>query len=169
MSAEASGGLLVLRLAIFVIMGFHGTQKLFGWWDGGGLDKAQAFFASQGFRPPRVMAAVAGVTEITGGVLISSGLLTVLSVAMLTGVLTNVTAIHIRNGLDRTKHGVEFELIILAGVLAVGLCGPGDWSLDSALGVPSRAWLGLAAIAIGIVSGLTIVATRQRPGWQQSG
>jgi putative oxidoreductase len=169
MSAEADGGLLLLRLAIFVIIGFHGTQKLFGWWDGGGLDKAQAFFASQGFRPPRLMAAVAGVTETVGSVLIGSGILTVLSVAMLTGVLTNITAIHLRNGLDRTKHGFEFELIILAGAVAVGLCGPGDWSLDHALGVPGRPWLGMVAIALGIASGLMIVATRQRPGLQQPG
>jgi putative oxidoreductase len=115
------------------------------------------------------MAAVAGMTETFGSVLIGSGLLTVLSVAMLTGVLTNVTAIHLRNGLDRTKHGFEFELIILAGVIAVGLCGAGDWSLDNALGVPSRPWLGPAAVAIGIVSGLVIVATRQRPRLEQPG
>jgi putative oxidoreductase len=162
MSTEASGGLLVLRLVIFVIMAFHGTQKLFGWWDGGGLDRAQAFFASQGFRPPRLMAAVAGLTEVTGSLLIGSGLLTVLSVAMLTGVLANVTAIHLRNGLDQRKHGFEYELMILAGVFAVGLCGPGDWSLDHVLGVPGRSWLGLAAIALGVVSGVAISATRQR-------
>jgi putative oxidoreductase len=161
-SAEASGGLLLLRLVIFVIMAFHGTQKLLGWWDGGGLDKAEAFFASQGFRPPRLMAAIAGITETTGSLLAGSGLLTVLSVAMLAGVLTNVTAIHLRNGLDQRRHGFEFELMILAGVAAVGLCGPGDWSLDHALGVPSRAWLGLAAIAVGVASGLAIAATRQR-------
>jgi hypothetical protein len=62
----ADFGLLVLRLVLLVIMAFHGTQKLFGWWDGGGLDRAEAFFASQGFRPPRLMALIAGLTECAG-------------------------------------------------------------------------------------------------------
>lgn len=169
MSGWASGGLLFLRLVVFIIMGFHGTQKLFGWWDGGGLDKAQAFFAAQGFRPPRLMAVVAGMTETVGSVLIGSGLLTVLSVAMLAGVLTNIAAIHLRNGLDQRKHGFEFELMILAGVVGVGLIGAGDWSLDGALGAPSRSWLGLAAITIGVASGLVIAATRQQQELKQPG
>ena len=30
MRASAEAGLLVLRLVVFVVMAFHGTQKLFG-------------------------------------------------------------------------------------------------------------------------------------------
>jgi putative oxidoreductase len=163
-NASADLGLLALRLAVFVIMAFHGTQKLFGWWDGGGLDRAEAFFASQGFRPPRLMALIAGVTECAGAILLGAGALTVLAAAMLTGVLTNVAALHLRNGLDRTKHGFEFELMILAGVVALGLAGPGGWSVDHWLGVPTRAWLGPAAVAIGVVSGLLVTSTRRRTG-----
>jgi hypothetical protein len=71
------------------------------------------------------MALVAAVTECTGAVLLGArARLTVLGTAMLTGVMTNVTAIHLRNGLDSRKHGFEFELMILAGVVAIGLCGP---------------------------------------------
>jgi len=162
MSHSVSSGLLILRLVILVIMSFHGTQKLFGWWDGGGLDRAEKFFASQGFRPPRLMAAVAGGTEVTGALLVGAGLLTVLGVAMLTGVLTNVTAIHLRNGLDSRKHGFELELMILAGVVTVGVSGAGQWSLDQWLAVPGRSWFGLVAIAIGLVAGLVISATRDR-------
>jgi putative oxidoreductase len=80
---------------------------------------------------------------------------------------SNIAAIHLRNGLDQRKHGFEFELMILAGVVAVGLSGPGDWSLDEALSVPSRSWAGLAAIALGVASGLVIAATRQRQGQPQ--
>jgi len=160
MSHSVSSGLLILRLVILVIMSFHGTQKLFGWWDGGGLDRAEKFFASQGFRPPRLMAAVAGGTEVTGALLVGAGLLTALGVAMLTGVLTNVTAIHLRNGLDSRKHGFELELMILAGVVTVGVSGVGQWSIDQWLAVPNRVWFGLIAIAVGLVAGLVISATR---------
>ena len=162
MSTSAHAGLLILRMVVFVIIGFHGTQKLFGWWDGGGLDQAERFFASQGFQPPRLMALVAAVTECCGAVLIGLGGLTVLGVAMLTGVMTNVTALHVRNGLDHRKHGCELELMILAGVVAIGLAGAGNWSLDHWLGVPANAWFGPAAIALGAVSGLVIVSTRSK-------
>jgi putative oxidoreductase len=160
MNPSVSSGLLILRLVILVIMAFHGTQKLFGWWDGGGLDRAENFFASQGFRPPRLMAAVAGVTELTGALLVGAGLLTVLGVAMLTGLLTNVTTIHLRNGLDSRKHGFELELMILAGVGTVGLSGPGRWSLDQWFAVPNRSWFGVVAIGLGLMAGLVVSATR---------
>jgi putative oxidoreductase len=162
MGTAASFGLLALRLVILVIMGFHGTQKLFGWWDGGGLDRAEKFFAAQGFRPPRLMALVAGATETCGAVLLGTGALSVLGTAMLTGVLTNVTALHLRNGLDGKKHGFEFELMILAGVVAIGLCGPGDLSVDHWLGVTSGAPWGPVAVAAGVLSGLVVVTTRKR-------
>jgi len=162
MSTDADTGLLLLRLAIGVVMAFHGTDKLFAWW-GGGPDRAERFFASQGFHPPRQLALAAGATEITGAVLIATGGLTVLGTAMLTGVLTNVVALHLRNGLDHRKHGFEFELMILAAVVAVGLCGPGGWSIDNAAGVPARAWLAPVAIAVGLVGGLAVSATRRAP------
>jgi len=162
LSNYASSGLLVLRIVLATIMFFHGTTKLLGWWGGEGLDRASALFASQGFRPPRLMAIVASSTEIIGSTLIGCGLLTVLGVAMLTGVLTNVAALHIHNGLDHRKHGSELELALLAGVVAIGLSGPGRWSLDHLFSTPTRTWLGLVAVAAGVASGFVIVATRDR-------
>jgi len=160
--ASADAGLFVLRLVVLVVMAFHGTQKLFGWWDGGGLDRAERFFASQGFRPPRLMALVAAVTECGGALFVGLGALTELGAAMLTGVLTNVVALHLRNGLDHRKHGCELELTILAGVVAIGLAGPGDWSLDHWLGTPTRPWVGLGAVVLGVVGGLFVAGTRNR-------
>ncbi|MFJ6084964.1 DoxX family protein [Streptomyces sp. NPDC092369] len=162
MTTSADAGMLVLRLAVALIMFFHGTQKLFGWWDGQGLDGATRFFASQGFRPPRAMAVVAGLTEIGGSLSLASGLLTPLGVTMLGGVLTNIVAVHVRNGLDHRKHGFEFELALLAGVVAIGLVGAGRWSLDHAWAVGGPDWLGAGAVGLGIVSGLGIVASRDR-------
>jgi hypothetical protein len=86
----------------------------------------------------------------------------VLGAAMLTGVLTNVCALHLRHGLDHRKHGFELEFALLGAVVAVGLCTAGAWSLDHALHTPTRPWLGPAAVGLGIVSGLVIVAARDR-------
>jgi putative oxidoreductase len=158
-----NAGLLVLRLVILVIMGMHGTQKLFGWWDGGGPAEAERFFASQGFRPPRLMGLVAGITQTAGALLIGAGFASVLSVAILAGVLTTVVALHLPNGLDGRKQGFEYELMILAGVVAIGLAGPGQWSVDQWLAVPDPGWSGATAVVVGIVAGLAVTATRAQP------
>jgi hypothetical protein len=53
--------------------------------------------------------------------------------------------------------------MLLAGVVAIGFCGPGAWSVDHGLGTPGRVWLGPAAVAAGLVSGLVISSTRRAP------
>ncbi|HEX4721362.1 MAG TPA: DoxX family protein [Pseudonocardiaceae bacterium] len=157
-----NAGLLVLRLVILVIMGMHGTQKLFGWWDGGGLAEAERFFTEAGFRPPRVMALVAGLTQTAGALLVGVG--SVLGVAVLTGVLTTIVALHLPNGLDGRKQGCEYELMILAGVVTIGLAGPGQWSADQWLAVPPSGWIGATAIVVGLVAGLAVMGSRARQG-----
>jgi len=155
-------GQLVLRLVLAVTMAFHGTQKLFGWFDGGGLDRAEAFFRSQGFRPPRVMALVAGLTETAGAVLLGTGLATPLAVAMIAGTLVNVLALHAKNGLDSRKHGCEHELMLLAGVVSIALIGPGAVSLDHAFGLAYPDWAGVAALGAAAVAGAVVVRSRDR-------
>jgi putative oxidoreductase len=157
-----SAALLVLRAVLFVVMAFHGTQKLFGWFDGGGLDRAENFFRSQGFRPPRLMGLVAGITETAGAVLIGLGVLTPLGVLMLGGTLVNVLALHVKNGLDGRRHGCEFELTLLAAVVAVGLAGPGALSLDHLFGLVFPAWTAGAVLAAALVGGGAVVASRDR-------
>jgi hypothetical protein len=52
--------------------------------------------------------------------------------------------------------------MILAGVVAVGLCGPGMWSVDSRLALPTWTWLGSTAVVLGLAAGFVVLATRQR-------
>jgi putative oxidoreductase len=157
-----TAGLLVLRIILLVVMGFHGTTKLFGWFGGNGLDGAERFFASQGFRPPRLMAMVAGATETVGAILLGTGLATDLGVAMIGGVLTNVAVLHVRNGLDSRKHGFELELVLFAATVLVGLAGPGPLSLDAALRLSPPSWAGPAAIVLSLLAGLLVSTTRTR-------
>src|SRR2546427_589763 len=67
-------GLLLIRLVFGVVMAAHGSQKLFGWFGGYGLTGTGAFFEQLGFRPGRLFAAAAGLTEVLGGVLVAVGL-----------------------------------------------------------------------------------------------
>src|SRR4051794_36906519 len=93
-------GLLLLRLVVGLLFVGHGTQKLFGWFEGPGLAGVGAHFEGLGFRPGRPMAAVAGVCEAGAGLLLATGFLTPLAGAILIGVMLNAAgAVHAPNGL----------------------------------------------------------------------
>ena len=69
-------GRLLLRVTVGSIFVEHGTQKLFGWFGGHGLDGSGQFFESIGLRPGRRNAMAAGVAEAGGGTLLALGLAT---------------------------------------------------------------------------------------------
>jgi len=60
-------GLLALRVGVGSTLFAHGTQKLFGWFGGHGLDGTGKFFESVGFAPGRANAVLAGLGEAGGG------------------------------------------------------------------------------------------------------
>src|SRR2546430_3652645 len=66
-------GLLLVRLVFGGLMAAHGSQKLFGWLGGYGLTGTGTFFEQLGFRPGRLFAAAAGLTEVLGGSLVAGG------------------------------------------------------------------------------------------------
>ena len=68
-----SAGLLALRLVLGLGMAAHGSQKLFGWFGGHGLAATGGFFETIGFRPGRLFALAAGVTEFASGLLMAAG------------------------------------------------------------------------------------------------
>jgi len=85
---------LFLRLTIGGLFVGHGTQKLFGWFGGHGLDGTGQFFESLGMRPGRRNALAAGVAEAGGGAALAVGLATPLAASALTA--TMLTAISTR-------------------------------------------------------------------------
>src|SRR5256885_6157215 len=69
-------GLFIIRAVVGGLLFAHGTQKLFGWYGGYGLDGTGGFFESVGHPPGRTMAMIAGVSEGGGGLLLVIGLFT---------------------------------------------------------------------------------------------
>ena len=72
-------GLLIIRLAVGLTVAAHGTQKLFGWFGGGGVEATSQMFEKIGLRPARVHARLAGLAETCGGVLLAAVVTAVLS------------------------------------------------------------------------------------------
>src|SRR4051794_19782336 len=86
--------LLIARVVLGAYMFVHGTQKLFGWFGGPGLDAASKGFAGMGLTPGKPMAALAGSSEAVGGVLTAVGLADPFGPVAIAGAMTVATAVH---------------------------------------------------------------------------
>ncbi|WP_030724203.1 DoxX family protein [Streptomyces sp. NRRL F-2580] len=154
-------GLLVLRLVVGLSMVGHGTMKLFGWFGGPGLDATGKGFTMAGYPAGDAMAVMAGLSETLGGLGLALGLLTPLAGAALTGVLINVLDVRGLSAYFPPK-GVELEVLLFAGVVALTLTGPGRFAADHHLPVlresrPRYAW---SALLLGVVVGFVVLLIR---------
>lgn len=149
-------GLLMLRVVVGGLMIGHGTQKLFGWFGGGGIRGTAGFFESLGYRPGMLLAVTAGAAEAGGGMLLATGLATPLGAAAIAGVLLNaIVTVHVPRGIWNTNGGLEFPLTLATAALAVAFIGPGRFAVDAALGWDLRGlvWgIGAVALAVGAAS-----------------
>ena len=154
-------GKLVLRATIGGYFFGHGMQKLAGWFGGGGPDGTGEQFEQIGLRPGRENALLAGAAEAAGGSLLALGLFTPAAVSLLTGVMTNaIRYVHLQNGLWVTEGGVEYPVVMLAALAAIGDDGPGRFSLDESLGIGIRGPVVTAVAMTAGVAGAVYVAER---------
>jgi putative oxidoreductase len=149
-------GHLKLRLTVGGFFIGHGTQKLFGWFGGGGLDQTAESFETLGLRPGRRNAIAAGAAEAGGGALLAAGLATPFAGSVLIAtMLTAIKTVHAKNGPLVTNGGYEYNVVLIAAVLALVEAGPGSLSLDAALRRErSGSRYAIAAFAAGLVGAL---------------
>lgn len=159
-------GLLLIRLIFGLVMAAHGAQKLFGWFGGYGLAGTGGFFEQLGFRPGRMFAAAASMSELVGGLLFAIGLFGPVGPALILAVMLVASiSVHLRNGLFAATNGVEVPLLYATAVVGVALIGYGTYSLDAALGLATLwtpALIGLA-LAVGVIGGLANLLIRKTP------
>jgi len=156
-------GRLIARLIIGGLFFGHGTQKLFGWYGGGGLEGTGQAFESLGLRPGRRHALAAGTAEAGGGLLFAFGAATPLAAAALTSVMvTAIKTVHWEKGIWAAGGGYEYNLVLLVAVFGLTENGPGLWSVDGALDKPrwGTAWA-LAALAAGAAGSAAALATTE--------
>jgi putative oxidoreductase len=142
----------LLRLVVGGLVAGHGAQKLFGWFNGPGMEGTSGFMESLGLRPGRTWAAIGGASEFGGGTLTALGLLNPLGPLGIIAAMSMATATaHRGKPIWVTEGGAELPVTNAAVAAALMLNGPGRYSLDRALGVRLPGWLaplGLLAIAL---------------------
>jgi putative oxidoreductase len=159
--------LLVFRCAIGAVMFAHGWNHVFR---GGKIQGTAGWFASLGMKPGILHAWLASVAELAAGVSLALGLLTPLGAAAVVGTMSvALVTNHRGNGffIFRPGEGWEYVMTLIAAGVALGVVGPGGWSLDEALDlfqpVPGSdgLWVVLAA---GFGGALALLVAFWRPG-----
>src|SRR5262245_13973019 len=163
-------GLLVVRVVVGLLMAAHGAQKLLGWFGGYGIAGTGQFLEDLGFRPGRLFATLAAVSETFGGLLIALGFLGPIGPAVVLATMIVATvSVHWGHGLFAITNGIELPLLYAAVAIGLALTGYGRYSVDALLGLsalwtPEATWM---AVFIGIVGGFGNLALRQVGARQQ--
>ena len=116
--------------------------------------------ARLGLWPAPFWAALEAGAEQAGGLLLLGGLLTPFVAATLIGdMLVATFEVHASKGLWAQQGGFEYNLALMAVLLAVGMIGPGLYSLDRRLPLtlPRPATFGAALLAALAVAGATVL------------
>jgi putative oxidoreductase len=142
-------GSLAIRGVVGPLFIGHGTQKLFGWFGGHGLEGTAGFFESIGLRPGARNAMAAGASEALGGLLLTLGAFTPLATSLISGAMvTAIRKVHAPNGPWVTEQGYEYNATVIAAMTAVAAYGPGRPSVDERL-FPNLKGTGWALASVG--------------------
>lgn len=165
---EINLAMLVLRACIGLTLAAHGYNHIFR---GGRIAGTGRWFESLGMKPGRLHAWLASITEIVAGFGMALGLLTPFDAAGFVGTLfVAVWTFHRFNGFFILKEGWEYVTVLMVTAVAIAVIGPGQWSLDSALGIsgPLDGWVGLTIGAGGglAASVLTLALFYRKPAVQ---
>lgn len=127
-------GLLVLRVGTGAVLAAHGTQKLFGWFGGHGLEATAKGMDSMGFEPGEAAAVAAGLGEAGGGALLALGLASPLAGAAAAGAMAGAVAVHQPHGFFAQGGGYEYPAFLGFVAAGLALAGPGGYSVDRLTG-----------------------------------
>jgi putative oxidoreductase len=126
-----------LRLTLGLIFVGHGAQKVFGAFGGPGWAKIISFPTPFSFmRPSWLWMAMAALSELIGGVLVLTGLLTRVGAFLLLCVmLTAMLGVHLKGGFFLPT-GIEYTVALSGICLALLIAGGGQASVDRLLQDP---------------------------------
>ena len=125
-------GLATLRIVLGVIFLAHGWPKL-----AGGIDGTAAVLGSLSVPMPTIFAWALALLETCGGALLLVGYGVVPASILLAFHMTvGIFLVHLPNGfyvIGPGNGGIEFNLLLVAGLLTMIFVGPGHGTLQSRL------------------------------------
>ena len=124
---NAAMGLFILRVVVGFVFLMHGLGKLIGPpFIGPGMDGWTQFAAGIGMPLPEVTAWVGMLVETLGGAALILGTATTIAGLLLAvQMFVAIVKVRLANGLDTTRGGFEYELVLLAAAVAIAVAGPG--------------------------------------------
>jgi putative oxidoreductase len=137
--SQQGWALLPLRLMVGFGFAAHGYAKL-----SRGPEMFAAILTAIGVPHPHVMAWVTALLEFVGGISVMAGAFVVpLSFPLAVVMLTAMISVHLQYGFSSVRLkaitasgaqfgpiGYEMNLLYVAGLLTLAMCGPGKLSLD---------------------------------------
>jgi putative oxidoreductase len=128
--------LLLMRVIVGVIFAAHGAQKMFGLFDGPGLEAIVA-------PPPNGMGTLGyfvAVGEFFGGLGLIFGFLSRFSAASLVVIMLGaIVTVHGQNGFFQSAGGFEYNLALIGLLAPILLLGPGRFAVGRFLPLPKSA------------------------------
>ncbi|MEU1281554.1 DoxX family protein [Streptomyces sp. NPDC005805] len=156
-------GLLALRVGTGAVLAAHGAQKLFGWFGGGGIEGTTKGMEAMGFHPPKSSAVAAGAVETGSGLLLALGLATPAAGAAAAGNMAGAVSVHAPAGFFAQSGGYEYPAFLGFTAAAVGVIGPGRYSLDHLTRHRfDQPWTIAAAVLASAAAAAAVVGKRAR-------
>ncbi|MBD3426458.1 MAG: DoxX family membrane protein [Candidatus Omnitrophica bacterium] len=122
--------MLVLRLVLGVIFVAYGAQKLFGTFDGIGLEGTAKMVEGLGFGNAYTIALAWACIEFIGGIFLMLGILARWSaLAISLTMLVRIWKINLMYGFFLQNGGVEYGLLVVGACIPLILLGGGSWSV----------------------------------------
>ena len=158
---------LIVRLILGLGLAAHGSQKLFGWFGGGGVAGTGKLLREPGLSPRSAFALMAGLGETVGGLLTLLGLGGALGPVLIVLVmLVAIATVHIGKGFFNSNGGWELPASNIAAALALAFAGTGQLLARCRAGFelshnPLHIWYALGAAVI--AAALNVLARRPAP------
>lgn len=122
-----SFAITVARIILGIIFFVHGWQKFFQT----GISDVAAGFEAMGVPAPTFSAWFAGIVELVGGAALILGLaVPVFAILLIIDMIGAIFTTHIDQGFWNADGGYEFNLALIAGLIAVGFAAQGRLSVD---------------------------------------
>ncbi|MHA7283889.1 DoxX family protein [Arthrobacter sp. TMS2-4] len=161
--AATTAARTLFRAALGGVLIAHGSQKLFGWFGGGGIEETSKGMHAMGFRPAKTSAMLAGIGEAGAGMALALGFATPAAGAAAATTMGVAASVHAPNGFFAMEGGLEYPAVLGLAATSFAIGGPGKISLDALTGhILDRPWMRAVAVtAIPISIGVQIYRRRK--------